>query len=391
MTGVNYLILKSSYIILSIADIHFGAVDSSEKLYRQLEINFLKFIDELPLLHMVVINGDYFDYNLSPFNSKHVKFSLKFMRQLTKRAKKRGFKIRMIKGTSSHDGTQFQNFYDYETDEDLDFRVIEKVEEEDVFPNLKVLYIPEEYIKNKEGYYKEFFKKEDCYDMVFGHGMFEEIAYIPNSGENHISKAPLFNYSEMNYICKGPILFGHIHIPLIIKDKIYYSGSFSRFAQGEEDPKGFNLIAYVPNTSDYIVKYIENELADKFITMDYTYELNIENDIKKVIDDIIRFKSSNNIYKLRIKIDDQEGHLLDKIAILKEYFSSNKHIVLDIDSLNKKKTKEQEERYNIIRSKYGFVFDKSVSDEEKIRQYIKQKSNRDIDVKKIAKFIYGDD
>lgn len=390
MTGERNLILKSSYIILSIADIHFGAIDDPEKLYEQLNLRFLKFIDELPLLHMVVINGDYFDHNLSPFNSKHVKFALKFMRQLVKRAKKKKFKIRILKGTLSHDGNQLQNFYDYETDEDIDFRIIEKVEEENVFPNLKALYIPEEYMKDKKEFYKEFFNKKDYYDIVFGHGLFEEISYIPNSGENQISRAPTFNYNEMSRICKGPILFGHIHIPTIIKDKIYYSGSFSRFIHGEEEPKGFNIIAYVPKTSDSIVKYVTNELADRYITIDYTHELHLEDDIKTIIDNIIRFKTSNNIYKLRIQIDDK-GDITDKVVILKDYFSSNKYIKLDIDSVTKKKTKEQEERYNIIHSEYGFVFDKSLKDEEKIQKYIKQKINREIDIKKISKFIYGDD
>lgn len=390
MTGGRILTIKSAYIILNIADIHFGAMDSSERLYNQLKNVFLEFIDNLPLLHMVVISGDYFDYNLSPFNSQHVKYSLKFMRVLIKRAKKRRFKIRVIKGTRSHDGSQLQNFYDYETDDDLDFKIIEKVEEENIFPNFKVLYIPEEYMKDKKEYYKEYFKKKDYYDMVFGHGIFEEISYIPNNGEVQISHAPIFNSTEIERICKGPVLFGHIHTPTIVGDRIYYTGSFPRFMHGEEGPKGFNLIAYVPENSDYIIKYIENCTADRYVTLNYTYEIEVEDDIKKIIDSIIRYKTSNNIYKLRIQIDDR-GNLTDKIAILKEYFSSNKYITLDIDSINKKKTKEQEQRYQMIRSEYGFVFDKSCKDEEKIQKYIKSKTNEEIDVKRIAKFIYGDD
>lgn len=388
MIGGRALILKSAYIIICIADIHFGAIDSSERLYEQLKDVFFKFIDDLPLLHMVVINGDYFDHNLSSFNSKHVKYSLKFMRNLIKRAKKKKFKIRVIQGTESHECFQLQNFYDYETEDDLDFRIIEKVEDEKIFPNLNTLYIPEEYMKDKKQYYQKYFQKKDNYDLVFGHGLFEEISYIPNNGEIQLSKAPVFNCSEIEKICKGPAIFGHIHTPTLIGDRVYYTGSFSRFTQGEEGPKGFNLIAYVPETSDYIIKYIENPLADKYITIDYTNEIETEDDVKKLIDDIIRFKQFNNIYKLRIQINDI-GKSTDKIAILKEYFAPNKYITLDIDSISKKKTKEQEQRYQTIRSEYGFIFDRAEKDEEKIQKYIKNKTNEIIDVDRIAKFIYG--
>jgi hypothetical protein len=243
---------------------------------------------------------------------------------------------------------------------------------------------------NKKEYYKEYFQKNNYYDLIFGHGLFEEVSYIPNNGEVQISKAPIFNSRELEKICKGPIVFGHIHTPILIGDRVYYTGSFPRFIQGEEDTKGFNLIAYVPENSDFIVKYIKNTLADKYITINYTFELEMEDDIKKIIDNIIRFKTSNNIYKLRIQIDDT-GKLTDKIAILKEYFSPNKYISLDIDTVDKKKTKEQEQRYQLIRSQYGFVFDRSSKDEEKIQKYIKDKTNEDIDINRIAKFIYGDD
>ena len=88
----------------------------------------------------------------------------------------------MIQGTKSHDLNQLQIFKHYEDDEDLDFRIIETVQDEEIL-GLKVLYVPEEYPENSDEYYSAY--KQNKYNIMFAHTTFD---FVAQPGQIEISK-----------------------------------------------------------------------------------------------------------------------------------------------------------------------------------------------------------
>ena len=68
-------------------------------------------------------------------------------------------KIRFIYGTESHECGSYRLFNYHLNNDHVDLKVITTVTEEELFPNINVLYIPEEYVDSKEDHYKEYFDK----------------------------------------------------------------------------------------------------------------------------------------------------------------------------------------------------------------------------------------
>ena len=110
---------KKALIMVHIGDIHFGAFDS-ERLYKELKYEFIKKIKRLPRIDLLSINGDLFDRDLS-MNTNHAYYLMRFLDDLYKLARK-GFidKIRIIKGTKSHDHDQLDSII---IPEDIDIKI----------------------------------------------------------------------------------------------------------------------------------------------------------------------------------------------------------------------------------------------------------------------------
>ena len=220
---------------LVVGDIHFGYYPP-ELLYKEFQLILHTIEDNA--IDCVVIAGDYYDTKLS-MASAHSVYSVKAFSDLIKSCEEKGIKVRQIKGTNSHDPeNQLKNLAQIANSSRCDYKLILTVDEEEIFPGMNVLYIPEEYMEDSKEYYKEYFNKK--YQLVFGHGMFEETNF---STKRHtgMKKYPVFNSKEMEDICEGPIVFGHIHTAQRIRDRIQYTGSLVRSRFGEEEAKGFYL------------------------------------------------------------------------------------------------------------------------------------------------------
>lgn len=374
--------MKDLIIGVSIADIHFGAQEA-DVLYTELKENFLKVVKKLPRLDIVTVLGDTYDYKTS-LDSEHSKFGTRFVcGDLPNLARETGCAVRIIKGTESHDGNQLNNYLYLSEEDDIDFKFYSKVDSED-FNGFKFLYIPEEYVDDKDKYYKEYFKG-DKYDMIFGHGMFKETAFEQKS-EVQMKKAPVFNSKDMIKMCYGPIMFGHIHTKTIIKNQIYYPGSFSRWVMGEERKKGFEIFIYNKKTHKYLVVPYYNNKARKFITIDIDPLLHYPIDVLlESIEDTIR---DGMVDKLRIQSYDtnNDKYKEARLTILKEYFKGNKKIVLDIKTV--KLIKEEKEKAEIV-EKYGYLFDRGTKVEDKLARYIKEDLNYDIDSERVSEILYS--
>ena len=193
----------------------------------------------------------------------------------------------------------------------VNVEVVKYVKEEELLPDLHVLYLPEEHIADKASYYEKYFTQEKKYDYIFGHGVIREVmkdqvVHMENkeTKENKRKKVPIFSSAELNTVCKGQTFFGHYHINMNIDDKIFSVGSYSRWRFGEEGQKGYYEISCNTEKETYKAKFIENTLARTFVTIGYGYDNEVfENEdnmnkalgrIESMIDN--KLESAMNLY-----------------------------------------------------------------------------------------------
>jgi len=384
------MLTNKAYVGVNLADIHWGVINP-KKYYEQLKKVVLDYLEELPILDYIMIAGDYFDTKLS-MNSEHAKYALKFMSKLFDIAKKKKTKIRIIKGTETHDNKQLELLESMPNDDKIDFKVINTVTDEWLFDDLHILYIPEEYVENKDEYYGEYFSKE--YDMIIGHGLVNEVAFVASKQESEVtmSKAPIFKSDILLKICKGPIFFGHIHIPQVIKDRFFYIGSTTRWCYGEEDDKGFYLVTYSPENGKFITEFVVNKLADRYDTVIIDYNSSMfKSSEKDQIDFLLEIVNNMRVDHLRLIINIPEDYpnAILLTNMINELFSKYQNLKVIINNNSKmRKKKETEEKINLLLEKYGMIFDKTKSHEEKISEYIRIKYNKNIPVNKIRYYLY---
>ena len=370
-----------------IADIHFGALPV-ERLYNELEI-FLDFIEKKSL-DFIVILGDWFDKKIN-LNSKDAKYSTVFFERICQICIDNDIKLRIIQGTESHDNSQLEVLEILAKNKPVDFKVFYEVEEEELFPDFNVLYVPEEYINSIDEKYGKYMNKK--YDMIFGHGMIQEVKFaaLIQSSETTMKKAPIFKSKMLCDMCYGPIFFGHIHTKDIFNDRLYYVGSYSRWKFGEEEDKGFYYVKYENDTKEFEAKFIVNDKAMKYDTIEIYekesgfYKLNTENQIKYIQNLIKSFEYDF----LRLQFYIPQGYENENLLInmVNESFGKYKNLKLDFKVNSKIKSKrEVEEKINLLLDKYGFIFDNKIDTYTKINKFILEKYNKDISVEKIKEY-----
>lgn len=382
--------MKKSYVGAIIADIHAGAFDG-KILYDELMKGFIKYIKSIQPLDFVIIAGDLFDTKIS-LNSDHTKYIFSFLKSLMTICVEKNTKLRIIKGTESHDNQQLQ-VLNYLTGSNCDIRIISHVESEQLFEDMKVLYIPEEYMKDKDEFYKDYM--DDNYDMIFGHGLVDEVAFCAKKQESEVtmSKAPIFQTKKLLSICKGPIFFGHIHKPQNIQDRMFYVGSYSRWVFGEEEPKGFMSVVYTPETGAFETEFIKNKHCRTYDTITVGYDSNLYNtDQNESMKQILSLVEMSNADKLRIIFNIPEDYpnstLL--VSLINNVFNNHKNlkVIVNNNAKEMRKKKEVEDKIQALMSTYDFIFDKGVPPEDKLSRYIKIKYNKDIPVERVRNYLF---
>ena len=367
-----------------IADIHFGAI-RPDQLYRELEEYFLKFLKN-HYVDMVIIAGDFFN-SIIPLNAPSAINAFKLMRELVKIAEKNGIKyIRIIEGTLSHDNFQIVNFKMYENYKDIDFKLITKVTEETLDNGIHILYLPEEYMTDPIEYYTPYLKRgKKSYDFIFGHGMFKETSFISQNEEPTISKAPIWDSKYIGSITKGPVFFGHIHTSQVIRKHIYYTGSFSRWVYGQEEPKGFYIFSYDTETSKYLIDFIENQGAKRYDTITVHLD-SYDGDVDKLVTMLRNYKKDH--LRIQVLIESEERDYSYTIGFLKEYYAGKSDYKLEIiDKREAKKQEEMESKVNKLLTDYNFLFDKAIPVESKIHKFIKRKYQKEVSEEKIKELL----
>ena len=372
---------------LFIADIHIGVV-SIEETKEQLKM-YEEQLKSVGPLDFLIIGGDLFDKQLYE-NDPYIIHAMEFLQISFRYASK----VRIVYGTSSHEAMQYKLFEKIFDPKVYDLKVIYTVTEEQLFEDVKVLYIPEEYIYDKAEYYKEYLEKENEYQYVFGHGMIYEAfqgKIKPSTGASDRRKAPVFSTGELSKCCCGDVLFGHYHVHTEFEGDVSYVGSYYRWIQGEEEAKGCYLLTFYDGESHK--EFMVNPIAKLYITKIYGYDDSVFSNTEELEEDctrLINLQEKQDIEKLRIIYNIPLGYENAErlMKYVKERFRSNKHIQVEFKNGYVEETKKiADTPIDEEMELYQFVRDPNIPEEEKVSKFLKMKKNADLKAEIIKKYL----
>ena len=397
-------IVKNKIKGLLLADLHLGASDP-EKLKQELEDHFFNEIfNELRRTghkyDYIIILGDLWDHKLQ-VNDASSQLGMWFLMTLI------SFhitKIRFVYGTESHEVDQYQilepiirslNTINVNY---VDIKVIKTASEEELFPGLHVLYLPEEYVKDKDSYYNEFFSKKKYYNYIFGHGVISEVMTMTkrtkeNAKEKRLKPA-IFTTADFKKCCKGEVYFGHYHVHSSYGGTCYYVGSFSRWIQGEEEEKGCMRIEYDEDLNEYDHFFVENTDAPEYITYRFGYDHSFFQyslqEALETVKNLIRNKPDAHIHLVFCLPETHENPeaWIHAIRIL----TVNNPLV-SVDFVNgyvEKKKEQSMQEISTLVSQYSYILDKDLKDWDKISKFIEETKGKILPPEKVQKYLSTD-
>ena len=376
------------YNIVSIADIHWGAMDPDE-MYNNLQY-FLDFIKMRGDIDLVVICGDYFDYRLT-LNSKAALKALRWFDELYNTCINSGVKrLRMIRGTKEHDNDQLEAIHPRETGKF--FKKFYVTTTEETLPDLNCIYCPDETLNLHE--YEKLYMDQmmSIHDIGFFHGNFDIKLPKLVINQNLESEIPSIIYFKdyWSKFINGPMIAGHWHV-FTDSDPLIYIGSYDRWIFGEEEDKGFLFTQYNTEDHSYYWKHIVNPFAKKYESIIIDNSLCISpDDFANLHNDIIDLKKSDPEMKIRvvyqITIDNEES--LVNFNEFKNVISSMKNIKIDVKDFVKKRNKEkQKERVAISSGRYSYILNNPYDIKQNIHEFLLRERNIDIPVEIIDSII----
>lgn len=379
-----------------LADLHVGAFDL-EKQYREVKEGFLTYIKELKHLDLIVIAGDFFD-KLFPLNSLEAVYAMRIMSEIAKVCKEKVAPLRIVYGTESHDSHQYDIFKPIFESYQLDYEIITRVKKEELFGELDILYIPEEYIENRGDYYKNFFEKQKEYDFIFGHGIIregmKEAALNLEMKDSKRKKPPVFGAGELKRICRGCTFFGHYHVNCEMLEDVFYVGSYSRWIHGEDPDKGFYHFTGNSETGVYDCKFIKNQNAEIYQTISFGYN----NDIFKNIDILeerlgkLDKMIKSGIYdhvRFEFNVPENCENPEYVIRTIKNHYRNNDSVKANITHGYIEKQKEEKKKeLDRENEKFSFIFDKSMPKEDMLSTYISIDFDKEIPAERISRYLY---
>lgn len=276
--------MEKTLRILSISDIHLGH-NKTKTDFIVANLNKIFSNDKvLSQVDMVVFVGDVFDRLLS-LPAEDTAYIDMWIAKFLRLCRKYNILVRVLEGTPSHDRQQSERFtilndiHEKHSGVHLDLKHVKdlSIERIDKF-GVDVLYVPDEWTPTTEETLAQvkmlmIEKNLDKVDFAFMHGQF---AYqLPA----HIKNMPRHSEAEYLAIVKYLIFVGHIHTHSTY-ERIVSQGSTDRLAHGEEGPKGY-VKAIVEPSGDYVMTFIENKGAKRYVTVVCPYE-SVEDNIRKI-------------------------------------------------------------------------------------------------------------
>lgn len=314
--------------ILCIADIHFAKIPNEKEMYDALVENFIGYANEVKP-ELIVICGDSYDCRVnieSPANNYFNRFITKCIET--------GATIIVLEGTEAHDRYQINGLAHYSSDK---FFIVNSVSEFNLL-GLKLLILPEEYVKN-DNYYDEYLNKK--YDFIFGHGMASHVGFSSINNDELVRKPYVWEAKKLEKICKYYTVFGHIHTHSEYH-KFIYCGSFSRLNFGEMEDKGFIHLKLENDKCSW--KFIKNKNAPLFTDI---YESKLSDDVDNLMKQLRGYQENNDF--LRVIIDQPDENKMNNIkgfvkshqanCCIKQVINSNEKRLTEISENIKEKQK----------------------------------------------------
>lgn len=354
--GDIYTKARGTLIQAHIADLHFGAFNPQQQ-FNILKEQVLSKLWLIPKLDIIVIDGDIFDHKVMS-NSDATMYACSFVDQLVNIARAKNSTLVILHGTYSHDYDQLKIFYHYMQDKTVDVRVITNIQFEYI-KGAKILCIPELYGLD-ESIYRHMFFESGWYDEAFVHGTFKGAVYGDNVGNGRLLTPEDFKY------CKGVVIAGHVHKSGCFNGFFYYCGCPYRWKFGEEEEKGFLLLAHDLDTQ---IHHVQFEPITSFRYDTIYLDTLVSEDPKKIIDYINRLKVEQGIdfIKVRFRIPIPGYNR----TIINNYYRNNSNTFvefMDIKDVEEQKREEQIKQ----NSQYNYLMDKGISDFERFVRYVNE-------------------
>ena len=354
--GDIYTKARGTLIQAHIADLHFGAFNPQQQ-FNILKEQVLSKLWLIPKLDIIVIDGDIFDHKVMS-NSDATMYACSFVDQLVNIARAKNSTLVILHGTYSHDYDQLKIFYHYMQDKTVDVRVITNIQFEYI-KGAKILCIPELYGLD-ESIYRHMFFESGWYDEAFVHGTFKGAVYGDNLGNGRLLTPEDFKY------CKGVVIAGHVHKSGCFNGFFYYCGCPYRWKFGEEEEKGFLLLAHDLDTQ---IHHVQFEPITSFRYDTIYLDTLVSEDPKKIIDYINRLKVEQGIdfIKVRFRIPIPGYNR----TIINNYYRNNSNTFvefMDIKDVEEQKREEQIKQ----NSQYNYLMDKGISDFERFVRYVNE-------------------
>ena len=380
--------------LIMIGDIHLGALPP-EKQKKELELFFHDLQENWKSIDGVFLLGDTYDRKIY-LNDPITDLAIWFYQKLISLAKKKGFLIRIIYGTKSHEAGQY-NLIDQIPLDGVDLKVITQASVEEVFPKVRILYLPEEHVYSKQEYYKEFLYESDSpYQYVMGHGVIDDVMKVDDSEKKENTSrlhVPRFTTGELNACCSGQVFFGHYHVHTETDQRVFYVGSFSRWKFGEEEPKGYMISTYDCDNETYSYEFIENNVTDTYHTLYYGYDHSIFKSSKALLEEFDRLEMliEKGVYQ-KIKCVSNIPECIDNpefyVNAFKERFRFSKDIKIDFGhGYTERQRIVDKEAARKIYNEYGFIKDESLDFEVRTSTFIKKEKNKEISPCRIKKYM----
>jgi hypothetical protein len=180
------------------------------------------------------------------------------------------FKIRVIRGTFTHDRYQNRLFLRHGESSGV-VKVFQKPDIEYIKDlGVWIMYKPDDLPQEDvQDVLNDMLKTQhiNSVDILINHGYFDYM--VPMN--MHIKPHGVLLQEKVESIVSGFILNGHVHTPSI-NGKIISGGSFERFKFGEEESKGFFIIDYDIENKTMKYEFIENHLTPIYKTIDLLHE-----------------------------------------------------------------------------------------------------------------------
>lgn len=376
--------------IITIGDIHFGSA-ATPRLPQEL-IKFTDYISKNDV-DMVVFTGDYFDHklNIAPPDEAYTD-GINFFNTILELSKARGFKIRLIHGTLSHDRFQTRIFGSM-VPSGVDYKYYETAAKEDIFfgdkGTLHCCFLPEEYPTDAKTYYLPLQKEK--YDVVFGHGTCDCLPIAAMIlAHPTIGGAPVFLWDDWKQsLSEGVAVFGHIHARSVNKKdgiaRIIYPGSFTSWNFNNTTPCGFLYLNFDADSKKFRFTIIDNDGAPSFRTLTAEDLGGIDlssmsiDDAKKRIQGFKEEFSADNV-KFSIA-----GLPADKTEILKKMFDGSAGISAETPDVSQTAITESVD--SSIYAKYEWLLKDQLPIAEAIQKFGHDEMNVDLSIDTIKKAI----